>query len=151
MVPNVTGQLPWSCGFGELRASSHMRLRAPDHITSSTLIGGKGGASIPSSLPSQYTWGTNGVCECQDGCKVYMDLYKALNGSCFMVTWGYFQKPFLGGRPNTKPRDQCTPNAHNRWFVLFYHVWGHAWIEIHWNSIRLRARHRWLHTTLEGL
>jgi hypothetical protein len=32
-----------------LRATSHKRLRAPDHFTSSTLIGGKGGAG-PSSL-----------------------------------------------------------------------------------------------------
>ena len=23
---------------------------------------------------------------------------------------------------------------------LIYHVWGPAWIEIHWNSIGLRAR-----------
>ena len=56
----------------------------------------------------------------------------------------YFQKPPLGGRPNTKPGDHGTPNAHNRWFILFYHVWGPAWIEIHWNSIWLRARS---HTT----
>jgi hypothetical protein len=33
----------------DLRATSHMRLRARDHYTSSTLIGGKGGAG-PSSL-----------------------------------------------------------------------------------------------------
>ena len=52
----------------------------------------------------------------------------------------YFQKPPLGGRPNTKPGDHGTPNAHNRWFILFYHVWGPTWIEIHWNSIWLRAR-----------
>ena len=55
-----------------------------------------------------------------------------------------FQKPPLGGRPNTKPGDHGTPNAHNRWFILFYHVWGPAWIEIHWNSIWLRAQ---LHMT----
>ena len=56
----------------------------------------------------------------------------------------YFQKPPLGGRPNTKPGDHGTPNAHNRWFILFYHVWGPAWIDIHWNSIWLRA---WSHMT----
>ena len=33
----------------QLRATSHMRLGARDHYTSSTFIGGKGGAS-PSSL-----------------------------------------------------------------------------------------------------
>ena len=42
-----------------LRATSHTRLRAHDHYTSSTLIGGKGGAG-PSSLhttlegPTEY-------------------------------------------------------------------------------------------------
>ena len=34
-----------------IRAISHMRLRARDHSTSNTLIGGKGGAG-PSSLPT---------------------------------------------------------------------------------------------------
>ena len=52
----------------------------------------------------------------------------------------YFQKSPLGGRSNTKLRDHGTPNAHNRWFILFYHVWGPAWIEIHWKSIWLRAQ-----------
>ena len=43
----------------EVRAASHTRLRACDHYTSSTLIGGKGGAG-PSSLhttlegPTEY-------------------------------------------------------------------------------------------------
>jgi hypothetical protein len=49
-------------------------------------------------------------------------------------------KPPLGGRSITKPRDHGTPNAHNHWFILFYDVWGSAWVEIHWNSIWLRAR-----------
>ena len=31
----------------------------------------------------------------QDGCKVYMDSYMALNGSCFMVTWIVFKNHFL--------------------------------------------------------
>jgi hypothetical protein len=31
----------------------------------------------------------------------------------------YFQKPPLGGKPNTKPRDHGTLNAHNRSFILF--------------------------------
>ena len=48
----------------------------------------------------------------------------AANGSCFMVTWIGFQKPSLGGRPCTKLGDHGTPNAHNRWFILFifFHV-----------------------------
>jgi hypothetical protein len=65
----------------------------------------------------------------QDGCKAYMDSHL-----------DYFQKPSLGGRPNTKPGDYGTPNTHNRWFSLFHHVWGPPWTEIHWNSIWVRAQ-----------
>ena len=44
-------------------------------------------------------------------------------------------------RPNTKPlRDHGIPNTHNHWSILFNHVWGRAWIDVHWNSIWLRAR-----------
>ena len=50
------------------------------------------------------------------------------------------QKPALGGRLNTKPGDHGIVNAHNCWFILFYYAWGPAWIEMHWNSIRLRAQ-----------
>ena len=71
----------------------------------------------------------------QDGCKVYIGSYMAPNGSCFVVTL-----PPLGGRPNTKPGDHDTPNAHNRSFILSYHVWWPAWIQIHWNTIWLRLR-----------
>ena len=76
----------------------------------------------------------------QDGCKVDMDSSVASNGSCFHGHLDFFQKPPLGGRPNTKPADHGTPNAHNRWFILFHHVWGPAWIEIHWTNIWWRAR-----------
>ena len=31
----------------------------------------------------------------QDGCKVYMDSYVALNGSCFIVTWSTFKNHLL--------------------------------------------------------
>ena len=43
----------------------------------------------------------------------------------------YFQKPPLGGRPNTKLGDHGTLNAHNRWFILFYHAQGPTRMEIH--------------------
>ena len=72
------------------------------------------------------------------------------HGSCFMVTWNIFQKPPLGGRPNTNPRDHDTLNAHNRWFILFYHVWdtcmNRKFIEI---AFGWGPSHIWLHTTLE--
>ena len=58
----------------------------------------------------------------QDGCRVYMDSYMVLNGLCFM---GYFRKkPLLGGSSDTKPGDHGNPNAHSRWLILFYRVWG---------------------------
>jgi hypothetical protein len=57
----------------------------------------------------------------QDGCKVCMDSYMALNGSLHGIEWimfhghlDYFQKPPLGGRLNTKQGDYDTMNAHNR-------------------------------------
>ena len=52
----------------------------------------------------------------------------------------YLQKPPLGGRPNTKPGDHNALNAHNRWFIWNYHVWGPTWIDMHWNNIWWRAR-----------
>ena len=59
-----------------------------------------------------------------------------------------FWKPLLWGRSNTRLGDQGTPNAHNRWFILFYHAWRHAWNFIHWNSIWLRVcSHVTLHYT----
>ena len=69
-----------------------------------------------------------------------MASYMAPNGSCFMITWIIFKNHLLGGMPNTKLGDHGTPNADDCWFILLYHVWRPAWMEIHWNSIRLRAR-----------
>jgi hypothetical protein len=42
-----------TCYDVSVRATSHTRLRARDHYTSSTLIGGKGGAG-PSSLHTTF-------------------------------------------------------------------------------------------------
>jgi hypothetical protein len=55
----------------------------------------------------------------------------------------YSQKPPLGNRPNTKPGDHGTPNAHDHWFILFLScVRDPTWIEFHWNNIWLRTRSR---------
>jgi hypothetical protein len=62
-----------------------------------------------------------------------------------------FQKLPPGGRPNTKPGDNGTPNAHNRWFILFYHVWGPTYLKIHKIAYGWGTGHMWLHTTLEDL
>ena len=60
--------------------------------------------------------------------------------------WACFPKPPLGGGPNTKPGGHGTPNAHNRWFIVFYHVWGIHMNRIHWNNIWSRAcSHMTLH------
>ncbi len=115
--------------------------KCPWPYSSRILIGGKSRAG-PSSLHTKLE-GPHSVWM-QDGCKVYMASYMASNGSCFLLTWTILKKTPLGGRPNTKLGDHGTLNAHNHWFILFYHVWGPAWIEIHWNSIWLRVR---LHMT----
>jgi hypothetical protein len=62
----------------------------------------------------------------QDGCKVYMDLYMASNGSCFMVTWTSFKNHLLEVGPTQNLGDHGTPNAHKCWDILFYHVLGPA-------------------------
>ena len=51
-----------------LRATSHMRVRAHDHYTSSTLIGGKGGDG-PSSLCTTLEEPTEYISECKMGVK----------------------------------------------------------------------------------
>ena len=107
--------------WGHLRATSHTRLRAHDHYTSGTLIGGKGG---PVQIHFALRLRDQRSMWMQDGCKVYMDSYMASNGSCFIVYLDYFQKPPLGGRANTKPGDHDTVNVRNCWFILLYHVWG---------------------------
>ena len=76
----------------------------------------------------------------QDGCKVYMDSYVASKWIMFHSHLDYFRQSTLGGRPDTKPGDHDTPNTQNRCFILFYHVWGPAWIDIHYKSIWWRSR-----------
>ena len=59
-----------------------------------------------------------------------MDSYMASNGSCFMVAWTFFFiNHFLEVGLTQRPGDHGTPNVHNCWFILVYHVWGPAWME----------------------
>jgi hypothetical protein len=74
-------------------ATSHMRLNAHDHYTSSTPVGGKGGAG-PSSLHTMLEGPTEYV-TARDGCKIYMDSYMALNGPCSIVTWNFLKNHLL--------------------------------------------------------
>ena len=41
-------------------------------------------------------------------------------------SFGLIQKPPIGSRLNTKQGDHDTPNAQNRWVIIFYHVRGPA-------------------------
>jgi len=79
------------------------------------------------------------ICECKMNVKATGFLYD-IKWTMFHGHLDHFKKSPLEGKPNTKPGDHRTPNAHHCWFILFHHVWGPAWIEIHWKSIWLRAR-----------
>jgi hypothetical protein len=121
MYVRSCGSSKYEHGMPQPRATSHMRLRARTHYTASTLIGGKVGLiQVRFTLRLRDQWST----WMQDGCKVYIGSYMTSNGSWFMFHGhlDYFQKPLLGGRPNTKPGDHGISNAHNRWFNLFYFI-----------------------------
>ena len=120
--------------------TSHTRLSARNHHTSSTLISEKGGAG-PSSLHTTLKGPMTEYVNARWRHSPHEFLH-AIQWTMFHGHLEYFQKPHLGGKPNTKPGDHGTPNSHSRWFTLFYHVWWPAWTEIHWNSIWLRARSR---------
>ena len=84
-----------------------------------------------SKFASHYAWGTNIVCECKMDVKsTWIPTWHQMNHVSWLL--GLFSKPPLGGRPNTKPGDHGTPNAHNHCFILIHHAWGPAWID--WNS-----------------
>ena len=72
----------------------HTRLRARDHYTSSTLIGGKGGAG-PSS-PHTTLEGPTELCGCKMDVKpIWIPTWHQM-GSCFMVSWTIFKNHLLG-------------------------------------------------------
>jgi hypothetical protein len=142
-VPEYYRALIGPCRLDFVVSINHFthETESPHHYTSSTLIGGKGGASsslLHTSLegPAEY---------------VNVRWMSSLHGFLHGIKWiefhghlDYFQKPPLEVGLTQQPGDHGTLNAHNRWFILFYHVWGPAWIKIDWNSIWLRV---WLHMT----
>jgi hypothetical protein len=92
-----------------------------------------------SKFASHYAWGTNGVCECKRDVKcTWILTWHPMDH----VSWslGLFNRPPLGGRPTTKLGDHGTQMLTNVDLLYFYHVWGPTLIEIHRNSICLRAR-----------
>jgi hypothetical protein len=91
-----------------------------------------------SKFASHYTWRTNGVCKCKMDVK---STWIPTWHEKIHVSWSlelFFQKPPLGGTPNTKPWDHRTLNAHNRCFILLHHLRGPTWIQNHWKSIWLK-------------
>ena len=67
--------------------------------------------------------GPSSLCTTLEGPSGYVNArwMSSLHGLLHDIKWimfsshlDYFQKPPLGGRPNTKPGDHGTPNAHNR-------------------------------------
>ena len=93
------------------RATSHRRLRARDHCTSTTLIGGKGGAG-PSSLHTTLEGATEYV-----NARWNARFTWIVHGIEWIVFHGHldlFRKPPFESRPSTKLGDHGTPNTHNR-------------------------------------
>jgi hypothetical protein len=94
---------------------------------------------------SHYTRGTKKVvCECKmDVTSTQIPTWHQMDHASWSL--GLFSKnPPLGGKPNTKPRDNGTLNAHHHRLILFHHVRGPVCVEIHRISMWLRARS---HTT----
>jgi hypothetical protein len=76
----------------------------------------------------------------QYGCKVCMDSYVASNGSRFMVTWTILKNCLLEVSLTQNRETVALQTLRTHCFILFYHVWGPASIEIHRNNIWWKAR-----------
>ena len=114
ILTNYAQKFPWT-----LRATLHTRQRTVTLTLQALLIGGKGRAGL-SSLHTTLKGPTEYV-----NARWMYNLYAFLRGIKWIMLHGhldYFQKPPLGGKPNTRPGDYGTPNAHNYWFILFHHV-----------------------------
>ena len=108
-----------------IKASSNTTLRARDLcISPLSLVEKAEPIQVHFTLRLKDQWSM----WMQDGCNVYMDSYMASSGSCIIEL---FSKIISQGRPNTKPGDHSILNAHNRWFIVFYHVWRPTWVDIY--------------------
>jgi hypothetical protein len=114
-------------------------MRARDQYTSSTLIGGKGGAG-PSLICFTLRSRDQRSMWTQDKSKVYMHSHLASNGSCFMVTWIIFKNHILDVCLTQNRETMALWTLTTIGLFLHYHVWGPTWTGSHWNSIWLRAR-----------
>ena len=93
-----------------------------------------------SKFASHYAWGTNGACECKMDVKLTGFLQWHRMGSCFMVTWIIFEDHLLEvGLTRTNWETMALRMLTTVGFFYFFHVWGPTLMNIHWNSIWLRA------------
>ena len=69
-----------------------------------------------------------------------------------LVTWTIFRKPPLRGRPNKRPGDHGTPDAHNRCLILSNFIMHEDPLEYKLIEIAFGwgPGHLWPHTRLEG-
>ena len=120
-----------------LWATSHTRLRARDLTLQALSLVEK---AEPVQLRFTLCLRDQRSMWMQDGCKVYVDSYMALNGSCFLVTWTTFKNHFLeiGLTQNQDTMALRTFTTVSWFYVIMCE--DPAWIKIHWNSIWLRAR-----------
>ena len=130
-----------------IRATSHTRLRARDHSTSSILSGGIAEpVQVCFTLCLRDQWSM----WMQDGCKVYMDYYLASNGSWLMVTWT-ISKNHLLEVDLTQNRETMTLQMFTAvdlfYFSMVEDPLEYKFIEI---AFGWGPGHIWLHTTLEG-
>ena len=116
---------------GIVRATSHTRLRTRDHCTSSTLIGGKGGAGA-SSLHTML----EGPTEYVNARWMYIRL-GFLHGIKWIMFHGeldYFQKASLGGRLNKKIIGRPWHSEHSQ--LLIYLIWSCMRTRVNRNSLK---------------
>jgi hypothetical protein len=76
----------------------------------------------------------------QDGCKVYMDSDMASNGLCFMVTWIIFKNHLLEVGLTQNGETMALQMLITIGLFYFIMCEDPTWIEVHCNSIWLRAR-----------
>ena len=102
----------------------------------------------PSEFTPHYAWGTNGVSECKMGVKsTWIPTWHQVD-HVFMVTWTMFRNHLLEVDLTQNHETMALWNLTIVDLLCFVMCEDPAWIEIHWNCIRLRARlHMSLHYT----
>jgi hypothetical protein len=132
--------------YMQIRATSHMRLRAHDHHISSTLIGGKGGVG-PSSLHITLKGPTEFV-----NARWIKRLHGFLHGIEWIMLHGhldYFHKTIfeVGLTQNRRP---WHPELSQPWKCSISSCRGPACMKYIEIAFGRRSCHIWLRTTLEG-